>query len=65
MKLVAYCIGLTDQELESIRCIKSEASIRIVTANQLTTITARGIYDDLLEIVVAVTKFRTFEIHLS
>ncbi len=65
MKLVAYCIGLSDAEIKTIRDIKSEASIRVVSQNGLTSIIARGVYNDLLEVVVAITKFRTFEIHLS
>lgn len=65
MKLVANCIGLSDQEIQTIKSIKSEASIRVSTDHGLTTIIARGMYDDLLEVVMAIVKFRTFEIHLT
>lgn len=65
MKLLAYCIGLTEEEIESLKKVKNEAGISITTQNQLTTIKARGIYDDLLELVVEITKFKTFEVHLN
>ena len=65
MKLVALCIGLSDQEIQKLRSIKSNAAIRIATSNGLTNLTARGIYDDLLEIVNIITSFKVFEIHLQ
>ena len=65
MRLIVHCLGLSDKEIQTIKSIKSRASIRINTQNQLTTINACGIYDDLLEVIVAVTKFKNFEVHLS
>lgn len=65
MRLIVHCLGLTKAELQSIENIDTTASIRIVTQNQLTTINACGVYDDLVEIIVAVTKFKNFEAHLS
>ena len=65
MKLVAYCIGLTDQEIESLKSIKNTAGVRITSSNHVTTVKGFGIYDDLLEYVVAITKFKTFEVHLD
>ena len=65
MKLVAHCIGLSDQEIQKLKSIKSNAAIRIESSHGLTNITARGIYDDLLEIVSIITEFKTFEIHLA
>lgn len=65
MKLVAHCIGLSDQEIHKLKSIKSNAAIRIATSHGLTNVTARGIYDDLLEIVNVITSFRVFEIHLQ
>ena len=65
MKLVAYCIGLSETEIESIKRIKNDAGITVKTANGMTTIKAIGIYDDLLEVLVTVTQFKTFEVHLN
>ena len=64
MKLVAHCIGLSKSELDIINNFKSEASIRIVTQNQLTQIVARGVYDDLIELVSIITGFKIYEIQL-
>ena len=64
MTLVAHCIGLTNQEVESIKNINTTASIRIVSQNGLTVIKAHGIYDDLIEIVALITTFKTFEVNL-
>ena len=64
MKLVAHCIGLTEQELNQLN-IKTRASVRIITQNGLTVINARGIYDDLLELVNIITSFKTFEVNLQ
>ena len=65
MRLVAYCIGLTDQEIERIKSIKNDAGVRISTSNGVTTVKGVGMYDDLLEYVVAITSFKTFEVHLT
>ena len=65
VKLVAYCIGLTDQEIETLKSIKNTAGVRITSSNHVTTVKGFGIYDDLLEYVVAITKFKTFEVHLD
>lgn len=65
MKLVAYCIGLTEAEINTIKSIKNNAGVRINTSNKVTEIKGIGIYDDLLEYVVAITNFSTFEIHLT
>lgn len=64
MKLVAHCIGLSDQELEKLN-IKSNARIKIDTANKLTNIRAIGIYDDLIELLAIITTFKVFEVHLE
>lgn len=64
MKLVAHCLGLSKSELDRICNFKSEASVRIVTQNQLTQIVARGVYDDLIALVSIITEFKTFEIQL-
>ena len=64
MKLVAHCIGLSKSELNRINNFKSEANIRIVTQNQLTQIVARGVYDDLIELVSIITQFKIYEIQL-
>lgn len=64
MKLVAHCLGLSKTELDKISNFKSDASVRIVTQNQLTQIVARGIYDDLIQLVSIITEFKTFEIQL-
>lgn len=65
MTLVAHCIGLTDQELNNLNNFKTRASVRIITQNGLTVINARGIYDDLLELVNIITSFKTFEVNLK
>lgn len=65
MKLVAHCIGLSDQEIQKLKTIKSNAAIRIESSHGLTNLTARGIYNDLLEIVNVITSFKVFEIHLQ
>ena len=41
MTLVAHCIGLTDQEIESIKNIETRAGVRIITQNGLTVIKAK------------------------
>lgn len=64
MKLIANCIGLTDQELEKLN-IKTDASLRVITRNGLTQVKAVGIYDDLIEILTIITTFHTFEVHLE
>lgn len=64
MTLVAHCIGLSDQELKKLD-IKSNARIKIDTANQLTNIRAVGIYDDLIELLAIITTFKIFEVHLE
>ena len=64
MKLVAHCIELSKSELDRLSNFKSEASIRIVTQNQLTQIVARGVYDDLIELVSIITQFKIYEIQL-
>ena len=65
MRLVAYCIGLSEAEINTIKSIKNNAGVRIRTSNKVTEIKGVGIYDDLLEYVVAITSFSTFEIHLT
>lgn len=65
MRLIAHCLGLSDKEIQSIQSIKSDASIRVITDHQLTTINACGIYDDLMEVLLAIVKFKNFEVHLS
>lgn len=65
MTLVAHCIGLNDQEIQRLKSIKSNAAIRIEYSHGLTNLRAKGIYDDLLEIVSIITEFKTFEIHLT
>lgn len=64
MRLIANCIGLTDQELEKLN-IKTDASLRVITRNGLTQVKAVGIYDDLIEILTIITTFHTFEVHLE
>ena len=64
MRLIAYCIGLSNDELKKLE-IKTQASLRVSTQNGMTTIKACGIYDDLIEIVAIITSFRTFEVHLT
>lgn len=64
MRLIAHCLGLSDTEIQSIQSIKSNASIRILTDHQLTTINACGIYDDLIEVLIAIVGFKNFEVHL-
>lgn len=64
MRLIANCIGLTDQELEKLN-IKTDASLRVTTRNGLTQVKAVGIYDDLIEILTIITTFHTFEVHLE
>lgn len=65
MKLVAHCIGLTDHEIDSIKKLETRASVRIITQNGLTVINAKGIYDDLIQLVSIITTFRTFEVNLQ
>lgn len=65
MTLVAHCIGLKEEEVKKLQDIKSRASIRIISQNGLTVVNARGIYDDLMEIVAIITNFHTFEINLQ
>lgn len=64
MKLVAHCLGLSKSELDRINNFKSDASVRIVTQNQLTQIVARGVYDDLIALVSIITEFKIYEIQL-
>ena len=64
MKLVAHCLGLSKSELDRINNFKSDASVRIVTQNQLTQIVARGVYDDLIALVSISTEFKIYEIQL-
>lgn len=64
MRLIAYCIGLSNDELKKLD-IKTDASLRVSTQNGMTTVKAVGIYDDLLEIVAIITTFHTFEVHLT
>lgn len=64
MKLVAHCLGLSKSELDRLSNFKSEASVRIVTQNQLTQIVARGVYDDLIALVAIITEFKIYEIQL-
>lgn len=65
MTLVAHCIGLTEKEIDSIKNIETRAGVRIITQNGLTIIKAKGIYDDLIQLVSIITTFRTFEVNLQ
>ena len=65
MTLVAHCIGLTDNELNNLNNFKTRASVRIITQNGLTVIKAKGIYDDLVQLVSIITTFKTFEVNLQ
>lgn len=64
MTLIAHCIGLTEKEVESIKKVNNRASVRIISQNGLTVVKAKGIYDDLIEIVALITTFRTFEVNI-
>ena len=65
MTLVAHCIGLTDHELNNLNNFKTRASVRIITQNGLTVIKAKGIYDDLVQLVSVIKTFKTFEVNLQ
>lgn len=65
MKLLAYCIGISKEEIESLGNVKIDGNVNITTENQLTTIKAKGSYDELLQLVVEITKFKIFEVHLN
>lgn len=65
MRLVAHCLGLSETEIQAIKDIKNDAGIRVITQNQLTTVKAVGVYADLLEVIVVLTQFKNFEVHLT
>lgn len=51
-------------EIQSVKSIKSCASIRITSHEGVTVINACGIYDDLIEIIDVITRFKNFEARL-
>lgn len=64
MQLVAHLIGLTDEEVRSLRRIDTDARVNVKSQNGLTTLTAFGIYDDIISLLAVITKYKNFEVHM-
>lgn len=66
MRVTVFCRDLSRDDLTYIKTIKSgSARIRVTTDGSLTTIVASGTYDELVQIIIAVTVLKNFEVHLS
>ena len=65
MKLIAYCIGLSEDEIKKLKDVKIDGRFSIYTYNQVTTVHAAGRYDEMVQILAIVTSFKIFEAHLA
>lgn len=66
MKIVVHCIGLPESDIRYLKTIKQgSARTSVKTDGDLTTLTATGIYDDLVNIIIQVTCVKNFEVHFS
>ena len=66
MRITVFCKDLSRDDLTYIKTIKSgSARIRVTTDGSLTTLVATGTYDELVQIIIAVTVLKNFEVHLS
>lgn len=65
MKLIAYCIGLSQDEIDKLKAIRIDGRLNVYTYNQVTTVHAAGRYDEMVSILAVVTSFKVFEAHLT
>lgn len=65
MKLIAYCIGLSQDEIDKLKAIRIDGRLNVYTYNKVTTVHAAGQYDEMVSILAVVTSFKVFEAHLS
>ena len=64
MKIVVHCNGLSNSDISYLQTIRSgSAKTYVKTDGELTTLTATGTYDDLVNIIVQVTCVKNFEVH--
>ena len=65
MRITVFCRDLSKDDITYLKSIKAgSARIRVTTDGGLTTLVANGIYDDLVQIIVAVSILKNFEVHL-
>lgn len=66
MRIVAHCRGLRSEELAHLEKLKEQNSqLSVFREGSLSTITAFGTYDELIQLIVEITKFKDFEVHLQ
>lgn len=68
MRIVVHCNDLGVDDIRYLEGLAKEyptARIRVTTDGGLTTLTATGIYDELVKVIVAVTIVKNFEVHLQ
>ena len=66
VRIVVHCKDLSKDDITYLKTLKiGTARIRVTTDGSLTTLIANGIYDDIVQIIVAVSILKNFEVHLS
>lgn len=68
LRIVVHCKDLGVDDIRYLEGLAKEyptARIRVTTDGGLTTLTATGIYDELVKVIVAVTIVKNFEVHLQ
>jgi len=66
MRIVVHCRDLSEDDIKYLKTIKfGSVRIKVTTDGSLTTLTATGIYDELVNVIVAVTCVKNFEVHLQ
>lgn len=66
MRIVVHCRDLDSDDIKYLKTIRAgQARLRVTTDGSLTTLTATGIYDDLVNVIVQVTVVKNFEVHLQ
>ena len=66
MKIIVHCKDLTAHDIQYLKSIVTgNAKTKVVTDGSLTTLTAIGSYDDLINIIVQITTVRNYEITIK
>lgn len=66
MKIIVHCKDLTANDIHYLKSIVAgNAKTKVDTDGSLTTLTAIGSYDDLINIIVQVTTVRNYEITIK
>lgn len=66
MKIIVHCKDLTANDIHYLKTlVVGGAKTKVDTDGSLTTLTAIGSYDDLINIIVQVTAVKNYEITIK